>query len=219
MVNFFQKTFLFCDVDVETTKLLLEKCACKTQIFHKGDEIFTPQTHDPKIGFLVSGKCAVCRKKDDSEDVVLNILEKYDSFGVLAAFSSEDFPTVVRAMNECTVVFLSKQEIFDIILLCPAISINIINFLANRISFLNRRISTFTCTSAESKLASYILSEHLRLGTDKIPFNCKRVATIINVGRASIYRALDSLSSEGVILYDTKKINIKNLGLLERMSK
>ena len=219
MLKFFENTFLFEGIAEKEIERLLASCACETVDYHKDDEIYSPSDYDGKIGFIVTGKCAVCRKKPDSTDVVLNILEKYASFGVLAAFSSEEFPTVVRAMKDSTVAFFTTQEILALISECPKVSINIINFLADRIAFLNKRIATFTCSTVESKLASFILSEHTRLGSLEIPFNCKRVATVINAGRASVYRALETLSDEGAIIYDTKKISIEKLDLIERISK
>ncbi len=219
MTEFFQKTFLFKGVDASVTERLISKCKYELTAYSKGDEIYSPSSFDRKIGFVLEGKCAVCRKRSESDDVILNVLEKYSSFGVLAAFSTEEFPTVIRATKDCRVIFISKQEVLDMISDSPEVAINIIDFLAGRISFLNKRISTFTCTTVENKLASFILSEHARLASLEIPFNCKRVANAINVGRASIYRALESLSGEGAIIYDTKKISIKRLDVLERMSK
>ena len=218
MKNFLKETFLFHGLSDELLERI-SKNGFKTQRYKKGDVIYSPDDYASNIGFLISGKCAILRQKDGSDDVILNTLEKYDSFGVLAAFSSEDFPTSVRAMTDCEILFFSKAEIIELISAHPEVSLNLINFLTDRIAFLNKRIATFTCSSALSKLASFILSEYARCKSLEIPFNCKRVATVINSGRASVYRALDSLSSEGAIIYDTKKIIIKNVEHIERMSK
>jgi CRP-like cAMP-binding protein len=218
MKNFFKETFLFRGVNEKTLDLLLKKNfeTCK---YKKGEVIYSPEDYDRKIGFIYNGKCAVLRERHGAENVILNVLQRSESFGVLAAFSTEEFPTSVRAMSDCEILFFTKSEIVNLITKSPEISLNLINFLADRIAFLNKRIATFTCSSASSKLASYILSEYARCGTDEITFNCKRAATVINTGRASVYRALDSLSADGAIVYDTKKITIKNIEMIERMLK
>ena len=218
MKNFFKETFLFQGVSDEAFDLLLSNNFDRCE-YKKGEIIYSPKDYDRKIGFIFSGKCAVLRERHEADDVILNLLQKGDSFGVLAAFSTEEFPTSVRSMSDCEVLYFSKDEIINLIEKSPQISLNLINFLADRIAFLNRRIATFTCSSASNKLASYILSEYARCGSDEIPFNCKRAATVINAGRASVYRALESLSAEGVIIYDTKKIIIKNIEMIERMLK
>ena len=218
MKKFLKETFLFRDLNDELLDKI-SKISRKTRKYKKGDVIYSPDDYANNIGFLMSGKCTILRQKDGSDDVILNTLVKYDSFGVLAAFSSEDFPTSVRAMTDCEILFFSKSEIVELITVYPEISLNLINFLTDRIAFLNKRIATFTCSSALSKLSSFILSEYSRCESLEIPFNCKRAATVINAGRASVYRALDSLSNEGAIIYDTKKIIIKNVEHIERMSK
>jgi len=50
-------------------------------------------------------------------------------------------------------------------------------------------------------------------------FNKKKSAEALNCGRASLYRALASLESEGYISFESKKINIIDLEGLERISK
>lgn len=219
MREYLTKTFLFKDLDDGKIRDLVSDLDFSVEKFKKGDTIYSHNDLERKIGFVISGKASVLRKKDNSDDVILNILDKYDSFGVLAAFSADEFPTCICAMKDCEILFFKKNKVVDLASKCPEISFNIINFLADRIAFLNRRIATFTCSSVESKLANYILIEHSRSASLEIPFNCKRVATVINAGRASVYRALESLTADGAIIYDTKKIIIKNISLIERTSK
>ena len=88
--------------------------------------------------------------------------------------------------------------------------------MSNKIAFLNKKISTFTSDTVEDKLAKFILHEYRRLGTVEIPFNCQRAAISINAGRASLYRAIASLSEAKIVKLENKKIYILDLKGLER---
>ena len=136
------KLFLFCGIDSPTVNELLGQCSPQIRRYLKGEVIYSPSHYRDNIGFVIDGKCEVRRCKNDSSALTLNVLGRYDSFGVLAAFSSEEFPTEVYAAKECEILFISKSDVLLLIELNPQISKNIITFLANRISFLNKRIAT-----------------------------------------------------------------------------
>ena len=91
--------------------------------------------------------------------------------------------------------------------------------MANRINFLNERISTYSGGSCEEKLASYIIYLSKQTQCLEFEFNKKRGAEAIGCGRASLYRAIAYLTNSGAIISDDKKIIIKNISILERISK
>ena len=99
------------------------------------------------------------------------------------------------------------------------VSLNIIRFMCQRITFLNEKIATFSGDNVEQKLARLLLSDSINTGLDEFKFNKKRAAETINAGRASLYRALDTLSEKGLILLNNKTIKILDRQGLERISK
>ena len=211
--------FLFRNLEESEIADILGSREMKVRSYAKGEVIFSPDGFEKNIGFVIKGRCEVRRSKQDGHDVVLNTLNQYDSFGVLAAFSCEDFPTEVYAVASTDILFFDKSEILDFMYRNPVILTNVIEFLTSRINFLNKRIATFTCSSVEDKLASFILSEYARHKSVEIAFNCQKTASIINAGRASVYRALATLADAGYIKYDTKKIYINDPKGLERTLK
>ena len=99
------------------------------------------------------------------------------------------------------------------------ISSNIIKFLANRISFLNKKIATFSGSRVEDRLAAYLLNEVEKRAALEFPFNCNKTAEEINAGRASVYRAIASLEEAELITMSEKIIYIKDREGLERIVK
>ena len=101
----------------------------------------------------------------------------------------------------------------------PTVSLNIINFLVGRISFLNDKIATFSGSTVEEKLASYILYRRKVMGENEFPFNKAKASAVINSGRASVYRALEKLTANELIKIDEQKIIILDPKGLEGISK
>ena len=187
--------------------------------FAKGEVIYSPATYQRKIGFVISGECEVCRVKRDGGRVKLNTLKKGQSFGISTVFTDEVFPTVIYATRRSEVVFITKEELVMLIDAIPDVALNIIKFQNDRIAFLNKKIETFSAGSVEDKLACFIFDEYRKCGEREIILNRMRTADKLGVGRASLYRALDSLVDAGVIKLETKKIYITDPTGLERMTK
>ena len=217
--SYFDNLFIFKGTsDTERAKIIEELTPTFVQ-YKKGDLIFSRKKNGRAVGFLLSGECEILRVRQDGSHVLLNRLLPYDSFGILSVFSQdEDYPTEIYARKNTAVLFFSTKDIFTLIENHPKISLNIINFLTERVVFLNAKIAAFSGGSVEQKLASLLYNQYRSQGSEFL-FNCKRCSEVLGVGRASVYRAIDSLVAEGYITYENKKIKIISPEGLERNTK
>lgn len=211
--------FLFRDLDQKTIEHILFNYPPEIIFFKRGEIVFPTIRKSDGVGIVLEGKCEVRRTRCDSNNVVLNVLAPYDSFGILSVFSNDKFPTDIFASTNSKIMFFTKDQIIEIVNNYSQISMNLIQFLANRVSFLNEKIATFSESTVEKKLALYILNEVNKLNAFDFPLNVKKCSEEINVGRASVYRALSSLVDTGFISFNNKKIYINNLDGIERITK
>jgi CRP-like cAMP-binding protein len=212
-------SFLFTGIDDATYARALELLSGELTSFAKGETIYSPNSYQRKVGFVVSGECEVCRIKHDGGRVKLNTLLRGESFGISAVFSDDDFPTVIYAARRSEVIFVSREELLALINAIPEVALNIIRFQNSRIAFLNKKIETFSAGTVEEKLACLILDEYKKQASTELALNRMKTADKLGVGRASLYRALDSLADSGVIKLETKKIFIIDPKGLERITK
>lgn len=220
-IAFISDTFLFKNIDAEKIASLTDGLEISVRNYETGDLIYTHSEFDRSIGFVFDGECVVEKSRGEIlPPIPLNKLKRFDSFGVLTIFSgASKYPTDVRARKASTVVFISEKDIRNLIQREPQTALNIIEFMANKIDFLNDKISTFSADNVEQKLSKFLLLEHRKYNSMTFDFNCKRTSESLNAGRASMYRAIDSLSGKGIIKLENKKIFISNLEGLERISK
>lgn len=223
MINlneFFSKVFLFAGLPEEKLSAALSECEPELRSYRRGDIIYSPESFEKEIGFVYSGECEVKRRKCDGSELVLNSLKSGESFGILAVLSNEDeFPTVISAKSTVEVFFIKKSKLMRLIRHYPTVAMNVINFLTKKISFLNKKVATFSSESVEEKLRSFLLAEYKKCGATEFALNCKKCSEIISAGRASVYRGLDALTQTGLIKYENKKIFILDLNGLERTKK
>lgn len=185
--------------------------------FPAGQEIYSPRHCEKKLGIILSGSASVF-SADENNGVLLRILESGDTFGVANLFSHrERFVSIIVAKKACRVLFFSEEAVADFIRDNPSFAINYIRFLSDRICFLNTKISCFTAGSPERRLAFFLLAfdegENTRY---TVSINANSLSDMLDVGRASLYRAFDKLESEGLIQKDGKQITILDKNTLKQ---
>ena len=114
-LKFLSEIFLFKDLSYDTILEISQSVNFEVLEFDSGENIYTPADFSKKIGFVKSGECIVEKQKPDGAAVPLNVLSVGDSFGVLTLFSSDSFPTVVRAQKKANVLFVTAEEILDLV--------------------------------------------------------------------------------------------------------
>ena len=145
------------------------------------------------------------------------MLESGDTFGVANLFSStEQFVSLIVAKKACRVLFFSEETVALLLREDTTFCMNYIHFLSDRICFLNTKISCFTAGSPERKLAFFLLScADDKMEQYSLSINSNSLSDMLNVGRASLYRAFDCLVSEGLIQKQGKQITVLNKNALK----
>jgi len=216
----FAKCFLFRGLDELSISKLLDMIKPKIGDYERGDCIYSPDSFDRRAGIVLYGECSIFQGSSIGKDIPLNTVTSPGCFGITAALCGrDDFPTVIIAKKRCKIAFITGDDIKTIAKASSVVALNIIEFMSERICFLNDKIATFSGDNVEQKLARYIIRS---LGAKPmVPciFNKKHASEAINAGRASLYRALDSLSSSGMIELKEKTLIITDYDGLERISK
>lgn len=212
-------SFLFSGLTESEIDKILNENPPNIRCFKRGELIYSSANGEGSVGFVLSGRCEIRLDRAEKGKTVLNILSDSDSFGVLSVFSDDEFPTHIYATKNSEILFFTAEQIRHFVNNYSQISANLIKFLANRISFLNKKIATFSGNRVEDRLAAYLVNESERRGSLEFAFNCNKTAEEINAGRASVYRALASLEENGLITMSGKIIYIKDLKGLERIVK
>lgn len=204
------------DFDAARTAALLASPDVRTAEFADGGVIFADGT-PAALGVLVRGGAEIIRAGAGGE-VLLRTLGAGDVFGAATLFGRESAGTQVRARGGACAVFLGRAAVEAVFAADPRTAIGYIAFLSEKIGFLNARLSTFTAESAEARLAGYILRAAAGRGAFVSALPLSRLAELLGLGRASLYRAFDALCAAGAIEKKQKNITIKDRAYLARVS-
>ena len=199
--------------DPENIIRFLPDSSLSVKDFQGGDIIHSSQSPHISVGIILSGSATVepIRAK---ENALLRILVSNDMFGVANLYCEDQpFPSIITAKSPSRVLFIDGACFRKLIENDTGALKAYLRFMSGKIVFLNKKISTLTAGSTEKKLAVF-LAEHERDGVFPQSLSMSALAEMLNIGRASLYRAFDTLEKEGFVMRDGKKIIIRDKNAL-----
>lgn len=200
-------SFLFKNVSDKDIEACLSFDGCQIIEYNRNDTLLCAFT-DKKIGIILEGKATIM---SDDDGVIIKKLEKGDLYGAAILFDEPKYLTKVIATGKCKVLTLNRTFVQKCIEYNSKISLNYIEFLAKKISFLNSKITSYTAKTVENKLYSYLLQLPREENKIVLKSDFSGIARMLGIGRASLYRAFDKLEKDDLIIKNNKEIILKEV--------
>lgn len=177
----------------------------------RGETVYDRLRFRRCLGVILEGELTV-RK----ESLLVSTLRPGDIFGAAALFNEqEDYPTTLTARSDCRLVLIPQEAVRQLIGAGGAFAENYVSYLSGRIRFLSDRLDTLSADGGEGKLVSYLLSAANEDGA--LTISATQLSQRIGVGRATLYRAFESLEQENVIARKGKTIRILDVKKLHAL--
>lgn len=217
MMEDIRHNFLFDEVRRDAMEKLLAREDVLSVSFQSGETIYDPQHYRRSMGIILSGSVEVYNNTG-SHAVLLNILSAGQTFGVASLFYDAGFYiSHIVAKGRCKVLFIPQDALLALFRDDMHAVTNYIAFLSGRIYFLNRKIDSFTRESAQQRLAMYLADAAVKTQQGiivRLPFGMNKLAALLSIGRASLYRAMQALIDDGLIERKGRLIHILDLHTL-----
>jgi len=180
-------------------------CVMSWHEFGAGETVFPAHQTNDCLCVLWSGRARVfARSADPAHAALLRTMESGAVFGVHCVFNADMPPqSSIVAEKPCQVLLIPSSCWEKILASHPQTMASYIRFLTQRIEFLNRKVQYLTAGSAERRLALYLLSQIPQDGVaTRLTISAVSLADLLDLGRASLYRAMDKLTSDGFLERD-----------------
>lgn len=178
------------------------------EYFHydRDNSILLPGQPGDALYVLCHGS-AVAYCADADKQVLLRSFLPYEIFGISNLFTDQPFATRIVAKTDCKILVLRKEFLTYLIDRDSSVRYQYISLLAQKTLYLNRKISCLTAGSAEQRLAFWLDAHAIDdVVTLDMPMNA--LCTMLDIGRASLYRAFDKLEQDGFITKEQKTVRI-----------
>ena len=215
--NTIMSTRLFRGAPDTVLNKVLAATDCEAKSFEKGETVYSRKSFSRSLGVLLDGSLRVTKDTADGHSMIISTLTPGSLFGAAALFNDEEqYVTNISALETSRLVFFSQRLVERMIRREPQIAENYIKYLSERILFLNKKLYLLTAGTAEQRLAGFLL-DNLPLGqAAELPLPMNKLASALNISRASLYRAMDALCGCGAVVKTGKKICINDA---ERLNK
>lgn len=214
-LNFIKLLPLFKGADESLLSESIEKERFVTCRYRSGETIYSPCREEKRLIIMKNGNANVY-SADESRSLLLRRLEIGRVVGVANLFSDERYVSRIIADKRCETIEINADDFASLLERDGRLMRNYISFLSNKICLLNKKIVYLTAGSAERRLATFLDAHSTETGEDtfslSVPMNS--LCEMLNLGRASLYRAVDKLEADGCIKRDGKQITIINKELL-----
>ena len=213
MIRFLQENVaLLRGAAPETLKALLDAEGSRRLEYEKGDTLCRNGAPLEGLLILLRGRAEV-RKGS----ALLRELSAGEVTGVSVLFGGDPrMETDIVASVRTSVLFLPRDKVEEAILTDPVLTERYIRFLSSRIRFLNSVIGRFSGAGTTERTAHYLLERAVEKGP-RFELAPSRAAKELDIGRASLYRALDHLKKEGCIEKEGRQILLKDPDRLRSM--
>ena len=175
------------------------------QIYAPGAMIFPDRESEGCLCLLWSGDARVyARSVDSSHTALLRTMRPGSIFGVHCIFNADMAPqSTIVADTTCSVLLIPGVAWEEILVSHPETMRRYVRFLTQRVEFLNQKIQYLTAGCAERRLSLYLISQipEDEVAT-RLDISAVSLADLLDLGRASLYRAMDRLTSDGFLTRD-----------------
>lgn len=204
-LSFLKQTRIFKDADEKILTSVLNTYG-KSVSYAKNDIVFSRETYSPVLCLIIKGEARVSKG-----ETVISHLKDGEIFGAAFLYNqSYEFENTVTALTPLKVVIIEKDGVDELIKCDSSISFNYISYLSERIGFLNSKIEGYTKPNAEEKLMLYLKKNaDMNNGKCEISVSMTELSHVLQISRASLYRVIEALESQGKICRDGKKVYMK----------
>ncbi len=187
---------LFSQCDSSVLSSILNRHGAYVHSFSDDEIIHSPGDALRLVGMLLSGKASVTTP-DPTHSALLRMIKAGEMFGIANLFSHEPYISVIRSKGNSRVFIIPESAIRELLEVDRDFLGRYLALLSQKICFLNRKIGYLTGGSAERRLALYLTS--LEKTRFRLEISIGDLSELLDVGRASLYRAFEKLTEDGFI--------------------
>lgn len=179
---------------------------------------------EPCVGLYVveSGHIRIFKSSSGGREHVLSVDGPGSSVAELPVFDGGNYPASVAAIDDATLLFISKQDFQALCLSHPQVALKVLRVVGARLRRLVGIIEELSFTTVRHRLASYLLRQARKEGRRRndgveilLPASNQEFAAQIGTVRELVSRNLNRLQAEGVLEIDGRSALIRDLKALE----
>lgn len=196
----------------------------KPHFYKKNELIYAPGDKSDHIYLVSSGIVKIFSISDTGKETSMSLRYPGDIFGLAEIYGGECRFCFAGAYKDAAVYHIKKELLTRIINEHPEVSIKIIEFLGKRLIEKEIYIEHSVVSNVEARVAYLLTKIAIQEGEwcedDLVKINLKlthqTIADLVGASRQAVTESLNDLEKKGVISFNKKDIQIRDLKKLAR---
>lgn len=193
--------------------------------YKKGEYIYREGDTGPYfLGCMMSGRVRAVLRSREGHEYLMAIIEKSELFGEMSFFDQAPRPCDIIADQKSTIMILQADDLMPYLLACPEAIKAVFRLGSRRTRTYVRRLELLAIQSVKQKLGRHLIhlaQDHGREDPQgSITIIHKRsqadIAARLGITRESVNKQLNSFIQQGLILYSSKHIVLRDIEGLKK---
>ena len=204
---------------------LLKMAECKTSYsIKKGDPIFKEGDNLKGVFCVKEGVCKLSKLSSNGKDQIVKLVKSGELLGQRSMISEETANLSAVALDDMEVCFIPKSEILGFFNDNNRFSMNVMKTICGDLKEADDHMVSMAQKTVKERLAETLIYLHDTFGVNEdnslhIQLSREELAGMIGTATESCIRLLSEFKKVGYIELVGKKILIKDIGKLKRISK
>ncbi len=173
---------------------------------------------DPSDWFYIvaNGEVKILKHTLAGKDIILEIMSPGDMFGGVAVLDKKPFPATAQAMEQTTVIRISRQNLLEIMEEYPILKLETVKYFSDRLRDAHEMLKNIATERTERRIASLLLKLSEKVGVEeadfkKIDFLLTRqeISEMVGTTVETCIRIMSKFQKQGMVKSSGGKILIK----------
>jgi len=199
--KFLSNTFLFASFTEKEIDLLLASITLKK--VGRGEQIFSEGIDATAFFIVVSGKIKIYKLSPDGKEYTLHIHGPGDLVAEAAIFDSMVYPASCMALEDTTLVRMSRKEFLNLIKEHPELSLKMMSGYSKRLRQLVAKIEELSLKDIKARLAGYLIensSVENGVAVCHLSYSKKELSSLLGTIPETLSRALAFLKQRKLVI-------------------
>ena len=213
---------LFYSLSAEEKNQLFKNHICT--VYKKGEIIFKEGDKPSGLICLAKGKVKIFIEGIGGREQIVRMASPLGFIGYRALFAESNYTGSAVALEDSLVCIIDREDLFAVLRKNVDLTLNMIKKMAQELGISNTRTVSLTQKHIRGRLAESLLLLIDTYGfeedgkTIRAYLSREDIANLSNMTTSNAIRTLSSFAQEDILSLDGRKITIKDLHKLERIS-
>ncbi len=180
--------------------------------FTKNETVFLEGEAASGFYLVGQGQVKIFKTSLEGKEQILHVFGRGEPFGEVPVFSGQAvFPASAVSLSAAELLFFPRREFVTLISTSPDLALSMLAVLARRLRQFANQIESLSLKEVPSRLAAhlvYLAEEQGR--TDQVTLDIPKgqLASLLGTSPETLSRIFNSMSAEGLIRVDGRKIEL-----------